>query len=168
MVVMLVNRRKACPAFQTFGDQIRHLRKAKHLGLVDVANASGIDPGLLSRIETGKRYPPDLPGLVRLAKVLGVPEESDQFAELLAAADRARNPELHQMAAAMRGGKPWNPFSADLINELPPVFCGNLAELISKATERAITTEAQEITVKSGSGAVQKFRLMPKRKGKKT
>jgi transcriptional regulator with XRE-family HTH domain len=136
--------------------------------LVELAKASGFDPGLLSKIETGKRHPPDIPGLLRLAKALGVPEESGQFAELLAAADRAKNPALHEMALAMRGGEVWNPFSADLMNEEPPVFCESLAELVSKATERAITSNAEEITVKSSSGAIQKFRLLwNAKKGKK-
>jgi transcriptional regulator with XRE-family HTH domain len=168
IVVMKVNS-KPKPRGQSFGDMIRAIRRAKNLGLVDVAKASGMDPGLLSRIETGKRYPPEIPGLIRLAKALGVPEDSDRFGELLAAADRARNPALHDMALAMRGGKLWNPFSADLMNEEPPVFCESLAELVSKATARAITTHAEEITVKSASGAIQKFRLLwdAKRKTKK-
>jgi transcriptional regulator with XRE-family HTH domain len=155
-----VKRNKKPPPPQAFGDMIRGLRKARNLGLVELAKASGFDPGLLSRIETGKRYPPDIPGLLRLAKALGVPETSDQFGELLAAADRAKNPALHDMALAMGGGETWNPFSADLMNEEPPVFCESLAELVSKATERAITGDAEEITVKSSSGAIQKFRLL--------
>ena len=52
----------------------------------------GIDSGLLSRIETGKRYPPEIPALTRLAKVLGIDEQSDDFAALLAAADRGEEP----------------------------------------------------------------------------
>jgi transcriptional regulator with XRE-family HTH domain len=151
----------------TFGNIIRHWRKARKLGIVEVANAVGIDPGLLSRIETGKRLPPELPVLVRLAKVLGVPEASDDFAELLTAADRGRNPELHAMASAMRGGKPWNPFAADLMNELPPVFCRTLAEMVARATERAITTSAVSITVKSADGAVQKYQVLEGRKSDK-
>jgi transcriptional regulator with XRE-family HTH domain len=156
---MVVNR-KPKPTGQGFGDLIRALRKAKNLGLVDVAKACGMDPGLLSRIETGKRYPPEIPGLVRLAKALGVPEGSDQFGELLAESERVRNPALYEMAVAMHGTKTWNPFSADRMNEEPPVFCKSLGELVSKATERAITTDAEEITVKSSSGAIQKFRLL--------
>lgn len=158
---MSVKKRSRQAKPQTFGALLRTLRKAKNLGLVELARESGFDPGLLSRIETGKRYPPEIPGLLRLAKALGIPEESDQFGELLMAADRTRNPALHAMALAMHGSdKPWNPFSADLMNEEPPVFCANLAELISKATERAIATGAESITVKSASGAIQKFQLM--------
>jgi transcriptional regulator with XRE-family HTH domain len=112
----------------TFGSIVRQWRKARKLGIVEVAKAVGIDSGLLSRIETGKRYPPDLPVLTRLGKVLGIDEQSDDFTALLAAADRARNPGLHEMASAMRGGKAWNPFAPDLMNELPPVFCDTLAD----------------------------------------
>jgi transcriptional regulator with XRE-family HTH domain len=151
----------------TFGELIRNWRKARKLGLVEVANAVGIDAGTISRMETGKRYPPDVPGIIRFADALGIDESSDDFAELLAAADRANNPELHRMALEMRGGKQWNPFSADLMNELPPVFCESLGELVSKATERAITTGAVSITVKSEDGAVQKFQVLHGQKRKK-
>jgi transcriptional regulator with XRE-family HTH domain len=160
IVVVVVKRRNKRAEPQSFGSMIRALRKARNLGLVELANASGFDPGLLSRIETGKRYPPEIPGLLKLASALGVPEQSDQFGELLMAADRARNPELHEMAVAMHGTDVWNPFSADLMNEEPPVFCKTFAEMLSKATELAITTDAEEITVKSTSGAIQKFRLL--------
>jgi transcriptional regulator with XRE-family HTH domain len=152
---------------QPFGDLLRGLRKARNLGLVELANASGFDPGLLSKIETGKRYPPEIPGLLSLAGALGVPEDSDQFGELLMAADRARNPALHQMALAMHGTGVWNPFSADRMNELEPIFCKTLAELVSRAIERAITADAESITVKSASGEIQKFVLLWDAKPKK-
>src|SRR5579864_7991393 len=100
-MVMSVRTQLPTPAGLTFGSTLRHWRNARGLGLVDVANKIGIDPTLLSRIETDKRYPPELPTLVRLAKVLGIDEGSDDFAALLAAADRARNPALHEMASAM-------------------------------------------------------------------
>ena len=151
----------------TFGSIVRHWRKARKLGIVEVAKAVGIDSGLLSRIETGKRYPPEIPVLVRISKALGIDEGSDDFAQLLAAADRARNPELHAMALAMRGGKPWNPFSADLMNELPPVFCETLAELVARATQHAISTGAVSVIVKSKDGAVQKFQLLEGQKSVK-
>ena len=164
---MSVRTRALTPAGLTFGSVLRHWRNARRLGLVEVANKVGIDATLLSRIETGKRYPPELPVLVRLAKALGIDEKSDDFAALLAAADRARNPALHEMASAMRGGKAWNPFSTDLMNELPPVFCGTLAEMVARATERAITAGAVSITVKSEDGAVQKFQVLPPQKSSK-
>jgi transcriptional regulator with XRE-family HTH domain len=150
-----------------FGTLVRTWRHARKLGIVEVAKAMGIDSGLLSRIETGKRYPPEIPALTRLAKVLGIDEGSDDFAALLAAADRARNPSLHEMALAMRGGKPWNPFSADIMNELPPVFCDTLAEMVARATERAISSGAVSITVKSADGAVQKFQVLEGQKSAK-
>jgi transcriptional regulator with XRE-family HTH domain len=154
---MVVKRRKRP---QTFGGLIRSLRKAKNLGLVELAKASGFDPGLLSRIETGKRLPPDIPGLLSLAKALGIPEESHQFGVLLVAADRDRNPALHEMAVAMHGTEVWNPFSADMMNEEEQVFCNTFAELVSKAIEKAIRTNAEEISVRSASGAIQKFQLI--------
>ncbi len=150
-----------------FGTLVRTWRHARKLGIVEVAKAMGIDSGLLSRIETGKRYPPEIPALTRLAKVLGIDEQSDDFAALLAAADRARNPALHDLATAMRGGKAWNPFSADMMNELPPVFCETLAEMAARATERAISRAAVSITVKSADGAVQKYQVLEGQKSVK-
>jgi transcriptional regulator with XRE-family HTH domain len=159
-MVMSVRTKLPTPAGLTFGSILRHWRNARGLGLVDVANQVGIDPTLLSRIETDKRYPPELPVLVKLAKVLSIDEGSEDFDALLMAADRASNPALHDMASAMRGGKAWNPFAPDLMNELPPVFCGTLAEMVARATERAISTGAVSITVKSEDGAVQKFQVL--------
>jgi transcriptional regulator with XRE-family HTH domain len=151
----------------TFGDLLHKHRKARRLSLEQLAAATGLDVGFLSRIENGKRYPPDLPGILRLAKALGISEQSGQFAKLLAAADRARNPELHEMASAMRSGKPWNPFSADLMNEQPPVECDSIADLVARVAQHVITIGAQEITVKSGVGAVQRFRLVHSAKRKR-
>ncbi len=157
-----------------FCDLLRGLRKAKKLGLVELANASGFDPGLLSRIETGKRLPPDKTGLLRLAKALAIPEESSQFGELLVAAGQVRNPGIAELVIALSDPQLMNRFSAGMrdrfsagMKEEPPVFCETLAELVSKATERAITTDAQSITVKSASGAIQKFQLLWDAKSKK-
>jgi hypothetical protein len=71
------------------------------------------------------------------------------------------------MALAMRGGKVWNPFAPDLMNELPPVFCGTLAEMVARAAERAISTGATAITVKGGDGAVQKYQVLEGQKSAK-
>jgi transcriptional regulator with XRE-family HTH domain len=151
---------------QGFGTLLRTLRRARKLGLVELGHAVDMDHSLLSRIERGERLPPDIPGLLRLAQALGVPESSDQFADMLALADQARNPALHNMALKMRGGAPWNPFSADLMNEAPPVQVASLAELVSRATEYAITNEATSITIRSASGAVQKFQVLLEPKSK--
>lgn len=169
-IVMTVNIKSTG---QGFGDLIRALRKARNLGLVDVAMASGMDPGLLSRIETGKRNPPDLPVLTRLAKELGVSESSDTFAELVSAATRGRAKypamdHLDILREALSKGKPSGHHSTGLPQPSTLIFCSTLAELVSKATEQAIITDAEEITVISSSGVIQKFRLLSNaKKGKK-
>src|SRR5271154_1089575 len=94
-----------------FGSLLRKRRSALGLGMVELATASGIDPGLLSRIENGKRPPPEMPGLVLLARHLNIALDSPEFTELLSAADHDRHPALHKMALDMRGGTPWNPFA---------------------------------------------------------
>ena len=144
---------------RAFGPLLRAKRIKSGRGLVELAEACRIDPGLLSKIEKGERLPPQLPTLLVLAKELGIPPKSDEFAELLGAVDQDRNPALHKMALDMRGGKPWNPF-AQL--ERGEVLCGSLGELVSKATERAISVEASAITVYSPSGRSVTFRIRRK------
>jgi transcriptional regulator with XRE-family HTH domain len=144
-----------------FGELVRMWRAARNLGLVELANRVGIDPTLLSRIERGQRLPPELPVLERLAKALGIDAASDDYRDMLAAAERGRNPELTYALGLLGVG-------SRVPEEGPPIFCGSLAEMVAKATEQAITTEATSITVKSADGAVQKFQVLPGQKsGKK-
>lgn len=139
-----------------FGPLIRAKRLKRGLGLMELAKSSGLDPSLLSRMETGQRKPPELPALVVLANALGIPAESEEFSELLAAADQERSPARHKMALDMRGGKAWNPFQKLYSNE---VTCNSLSELVSKATQRAIEAQASEIAVRSQAGRVTVFKL---------
>lgn len=53
------------------GPRIRELRQAKNIGLVELGDHTGLSPGMLSRIETGRLYP-TLPTLLRIAMVFGV------------------------------------------------------------------------------------------------
>lgn len=53
------------------GEKLRSLRLAKSMGLVELGKHTGLSPGLLSKIERGKLYPP-LPTLLRVALVFGV------------------------------------------------------------------------------------------------
>lgn len=53
------------------GPRIRELRQTKNLGLVEFGAHTGLSPGMLSRIETGRLYP-TLPTLLRIAMVFGV------------------------------------------------------------------------------------------------
>ncbi len=53
------------------GPRIRELRQTKNLGLVELGEHTGLSPGMLSRIETGRLYP-TLPTLLRIAMVFGI------------------------------------------------------------------------------------------------
>lgn len=53
------------------GPRIRELRQAKTIGLVELGEHTGLSPGMLSRIETGRLFP-TLPTLLRIAMVFGV------------------------------------------------------------------------------------------------
>jgi len=143
-------------ANKIFGPLIRAKRRKRGFGLLELANLADMDASLLSRMETGQRLPPELPGLVVLANKLGIHADSEEFSELLAAADQDRNPVLHKMALEMRGGKSWNPFRQLQGNE---VTCNTLSELVSKATQQAIEVSAQKIAVTSGTGRVTIFKL---------
>jgi transcriptional regulator with XRE-family HTH domain len=144
------------PPNKMFGPLIRAKRLKRGFGLLELANLAGMDASLLSRMETGQRLPPELPGLVVLANKLGIHANSDEFSELLAAADQDRNPALHKMALEMRGGKSWNPFRQLEGNE---VTCTSLGELVSKATQKAIEIQAREIAVTSPAGRTTIYRL---------
>ena len=53
------------------GEKLRALRLRKKMGLVELADHTGLSPGLLSRIERSLVWPP-LPTLLRIAMVFGV------------------------------------------------------------------------------------------------
>jgi len=139
-----------------FGPLLRAKRLKREFGLIELANLCDLDPTQLSRMETGQRKPPELPGLVVLANKLGIHADSEEFSELLAAADQDRNPALHKMALEMRGGKSWNPFRQLRGNE---VTCNSLSALVSRATQQAIEASAQQIAVTAQTGRVTIFKL---------
>ena len=56
-----------------FGRVLRTLRKAKEMGLRELAKDAQMPPGYLAELETGKKKNPSLDVLKRLAKALGVP-----------------------------------------------------------------------------------------------
>lgn len=55
---------------KNFGETIRDLRVAQHLGLRETATKVGISPAYLSRIERGKERPPRPEIIKALAKLL--------------------------------------------------------------------------------------------------
>jgi transcriptional regulator with XRE-family HTH domain len=146
----------------SFGVLLRSIRNGRKLGLNQVAYASGIDPALLSKYETGKRLPPSVPMLMELAKALSLPEDSEDFGALLKAAQRGRLPGAAEALLEIS-----EHVARSSANETPPVFCETRAELIAKATEGAITGNAIEITIKSVSGGIQQYRLLDRRVGRK-
>ncbi|HMK31190.1 MAG TPA: cupin domain-containing protein [Terriglobales bacterium] len=53
------------------GPKLRAMRLHRSMGLVHLGKQTGLSPGLLSKLETGKLYP-TLPTLLRIARVFGV------------------------------------------------------------------------------------------------
>jgi transcriptional regulator with XRE-family HTH domain len=83
----------------TIGPKIRRLRLRKKLGLVQLAEHTGLSPALLSKIERGHLFP-TLPTLMRIALVFGVgldhffKEDSDRpIHAVVRKADRIRLPD---------------------------------------------------------------------------
>ncbi len=74
----------------TFGELLRTFRQRKGMTLTELARASGVDDGNLSRIEAGTRKPPRLPRLLEILQALRLNEDSREFQQLLAAAARDR------------------------------------------------------------------------------
>jgi transcriptional regulator with XRE-family HTH domain len=158
-------------AQQTFGGKLRHLRNTRRVGLRALAASTGIDFTALSRMENGRRRPPELGTLARIAVALGMVEGTTDFLALWALAERERNPLQAQYAekvfsdlAALEGVvviEAAKPDSVSSERDYPvPVLCRSLAELISKSNKLAIDASASEITVKSKSG-VTKFLYFP-------
>jgi transcriptional regulator with XRE-family HTH domain len=73
-----------------FGKLLKSLRRRKPMTLTELAAASDIDAGNLSRIERGERKPPNLPRLVAILKALGIAESSPEWHESLGAAAKDR------------------------------------------------------------------------------
>jgi transcriptional regulator with XRE-family HTH domain len=73
-----------------FCELLRDYRTRRGLSLSDLAQKSEIDLGNLSRIESGRRKPPELPLLLRLVRALDIVQDSLEWHELFKAAARDR------------------------------------------------------------------------------
>lgn len=58
-----------------FGNFITNKRKALGITLRGMASELGIAPAYLSDIEKGRRYPPDMDKLIRIAEILKLTED---------------------------------------------------------------------------------------------
>ena len=157
---------------QTFGGTLRHIRNARGIGLRPLAATTGINFTALSRMESGRRRPPELGTLAKIAAALGMVEGTTDFMALWALAERERDPKRAAFAEKVFKDllnvegvvvidackpDPAKPDSVSSEREYPvPVLCRSLAELISRSNTLAIDANASEITVKSTSG-VTKF-----------
>lgn len=82
------------------GEKVRALRLRRKMGLVELGNHTGLSPGLLSKIENSRLFPP-LQTLVRIALVFGVgldhfftDEASRRVVAVVRKEDRQSFPEL--------------------------------------------------------------------------
>jgi transcriptional regulator with XRE-family HTH domain len=68
------SRQASDASIETFGSEVRELRRARQMTLADLAEASGVSVSHLSAIERGG-VNPSLAKISRIAEGLGVPEE---------------------------------------------------------------------------------------------
>ena len=92
----------------SFGAYLRRLRLEAGFGLRTFADLSGMQPSNLSRIESGRLAPPQDAAIIRrLAKALGLGEDSAEYVELNNLASQARPgtmpPDLAEYAGTKRG-----------------------------------------------------------------
>ena len=112
----------------TFGDWLRAKRVERGITLRAFAEASDLDPGYLSRYERGLVPAPQGEALQRIAKALGLKEDSEDRQTL-------------QDLAAISAGKIPRDLAEDpaLVGRLPVLFCAargkkpTRAELVSLA-----------------------------------
>jgi transcriptional regulator with XRE-family HTH domain len=76
----------------TFGSFVKTRRIEKRITLRAFSEALGMDPSNYSRIERGLLQPPSNPErLVTFARLLGIPQESQDYRELIRLAAFGRN-----------------------------------------------------------------------------
>ena len=150
----------------TFGELLRALRTARGIGLVEMAHRVGIDPGLLSRVETGKRKPTSTGMIDRLLEALGIKEDSDEHRALLRLAGFMTRDEMWQ-AIVEAGTSHEPPTTPKDLSDSATVRCANLADLVGQATVWAVGHGATVITVRASDGSVQRFHLLAEQKSTK-
>lgn len=73
-----------------FGERLRQLREEKGLSMRQLAERSGVDVGVISRVERGQYKPPKITTIEKLARALELSEAEEE--ELLRLSGR-REPE---------------------------------------------------------------------------
>ena len=147
----------------TFGEMIRQRREDLHISMAELAADCGLDQGNLSRIETGKRKPPELPFVLKMAERLQVPRDSQQFHDLLRRAEEEKYADRVQFPAlaSWLEDEALTGIAANVIN------CGTSGAMVSKAMEKALRSDAKEIAVKLPDGKTITYRLRkPRAKSK--
>jgi transcriptional regulator with XRE-family HTH domain len=133
----------------TFGEFLRALRTARGMGLVELAHAAGIDPGLLSRIERGQRNAPNLLMIRRIVKPLGVDQDSAEFRDLYAFTGRR----------IMTSDELWQVIREESQDPPPVVRCETLAEMLGAVVEHAIHAGATQVVVQDREGVLKLFKV---------
>ena len=143
--------RKTSQLPPSFGALIRARREQLKLSISGLAEGSGIDRANLNRIELGKRRPPDLPFVLKLAEKLQLPRESRQFHEFIRKAEEERY-----------AGRLQFPALASRLEDVAPadvITCRTSAEMVSKVTEKALLSHAEEIILRLPEDNTVTYRL---------
>lgn len=144
----------------TFGEMVRVRRAYLGIRAVDLAAYCGLDQGSLSRIETGHRKPPELPRVLRIAEKLEFQRDSPEFKKLIRMAEEERY--SHRPQFSVVAPSSW--VEQDQSLEVTDVItCGTSGAMVSKAMEKALLSDAEEIAVKLPDGKTVTYRLREKK-----
>lgn len=137
------------PAFATFGQMLKHLRRRARLTQMELGTAVGYSEAYITRLEGDSRLP--IPGMVESVFVdaLGLRAEPDLARRLLALAQFARDKQPGALAQPIRPKSPTN-LPAQLSR-----FIGRASEL--EEVHRLIRDH--RLVTFTGSGGVGKTRL---------
>jgi transcriptional regulator with XRE-family HTH domain len=148
-----------------FGALLRAHRKARHIGLVEFAQRIGLDPALLSRIETGKRTVPNPDVAHQCVTGLGIAEDSAEYRELSQSSLEdmifgvgVRGQRTAEMDGVVAGPEPGQERSRQQPQSTVE-FCSSLGDLIGRSTAYAVEGRATEITVRVKNGTSRRFQI---------
>jgi predicted ATPase len=137
------------PAFRTFGEMLRHLRRRARMTQRELGIAVGYSEAHIARLESNQRTPDPAVVSGQMIEALSVHPQSDEAGQLLALAEAARNGPRTE-APAMTPERPPTNLRAQLTS-----FVGRQNEVIE--VQRLLGV-ARLLTL-TGSGGVGKTRL---------
>jgi predicted ATPase len=137
------------PAFRTFGEMLRHLRRRSRITQRELGIAVGYSEAHIARLESNQRTPDPAVVSGQMIEALSIHPQSEEAAQLISLAEAARNGHRVESTATAQERTPTN-LRAQLTS-----FVGRRNEVIE--VQRLLSV-ARLLTL-TGSGGVGKTRL---------